>query len=414
MATYDYLVIGGGMTAAAAADGIREIDARGRIGIISAEPDAPYNRPPLSKGLWKGDALESVWRKSTDKLQTLHLGCVVEKILPAEKQVADATGEIFIYNKLLLATGGSPRRLTFDVSEIIYFRTLSDYRRLRALSETGARFAVIGGGFIGTEIAAALAMNGKEVVLIFPGKEIGERLFPRELAQYVSRVYRQKGVELVPGEKVVKSEPRGNQHVLTITSGRKLVVDGVVAGIGIEPDIELAKTAGVSTNKGIIVDEFLRTSVPDIYAAGDVAEFYNPALGKRMRVEHEDNANSMGRLAGRNMAGMNEPYDHLPSFYSDMFELGYEAVGEVDSRLEAFADWKRLNEEGVIYYLKDERVRGVLLWNVWGQVDAARALIAERRSFTRENLKGRIPGAVPAEKVDLTEGSAANTKGQTC
>ena len=116
-----------------------------------------------------------------------------------------------------------------------------------------------------------------------------------------------------------------------------------------------------------------------------------------MRVEHEDNANSMGRLAGRNMAGRNEAYDHLPSFYSDLFGLGYEAVGEVDSRLETFADWKRPNEEGVVYYLKDGRVRGVLLWNVWGQVEAARQLIAEQGPFNRENLKGRLPAQDPSE-----------------
>ena len=229
------------------------------------------------------------------------------------------------------------------------------------------------------------------MVLIFPGQEIGERLFPSELARYVSNVYKQKGVELVPGEKVVASEARGNQRVLTTASGREIVVDGVVAGIGIEPNIELAKAAGVWTNKGIIVDEFLRTSIPGIYAAGDVAEFYNPTLQKRMRVEHEDNANLMGRLAGRNMAGVTEPYDHLPFFYSDMFELGYEAVGEVNSRLETFADWKRPNEEGVVYYLKDGRVRGVLLWNVWEQVGAARKLIAEPGPFTHEDLKRRLP-----------------------
>ena len=122
-----------------------------------------------------------------------------------------------------------------------------------------------------------------------------------------------------------------------------------------------------------------------------MAAFYNPALGKRMRVEHEDNANSMGRVAGRNMAGMVESYDHLPFFYSDMFELGYEAVGEVDSRLDIFADWKRPNEEGIIYYLKDGRVRGVLLWNVWEQVEAARKLIAAPGPFNPENLKGRLP-----------------------
>jgi len=171
---------------------------------------------------------------------------------------------------------------------------------------------------------------------------------------------------------------------------RTIVVDGVVAGVGIEPNVELAQIAGLEVDNGIVVDEFLRTGHPDIHAAGDVAAFHNPLLEKRIRVEHEDNANSMGRQAGRNMAGKSEPYHHLPSFYSDLFELGYEAVGELDSRMETFADWKRPNEEGVIYYLQHGRVRGVLLWNVWQQVDAARKLIAEPGPFTPEDLQGRL------------------------
>ena len=215
--------------------------------------------------------------------------------------------------------------------------------------------------------------------------------FPRDLAQYVSGIYKQKGVELAAGEKVVGSEARGNQRALKTASGKTIVVDAVIAGIGIEPSVELAESIGLTTENGIVVDQFLRTNNPDIYAAGDVAAFHNPALGKRMRVEHEDNANTMGRLAGRNMAGKSEAYDHLPFFYSDMFELGYEAVGEVDSRLETFADWKRPNEEGVVYYLKDGRVRGVLLWNMWEQVEAARKLIAASGPFIRENLKGKLP-----------------------
>lgn len=388
---YQYLIIGGGMTAAAAVDGIREVDATGSIGIVSAEPDAPYNRPPLSKGLWKGEPLDGIWRKTKGIAPEMHLGRVIKQILPRQKRVIDSNGNAITYEKLLLATGGTPRRLPFADDQIIYFRTLANYRRLRALSEKCERFAVIGGGFIGSEIAAALAMNEKKVTLIFPGHDLCERLFPRELARYVSGIYKQKGVELVPGEKVIASEARGDQRALKTASGKTIVVDGVVAGIGIEPNIELARAMSLPTDNGVIVNELLRTKETDIYAAGDVAEFYNPVLGKHMRVEHEDNANTMGRCAGRNMAGKSEPYDHLPFFYSDMFELGYEAVGEVDSRLETFADWKRPNEEGVVYYLKDGRVRGVLLWNVWEQVEAARKLIAAPGPFNPENLKGILP-----------------------
>jgi 3-phenylpropionate/trans-cinnamate dioxygenase ferredoxin reductase component len=400
MPNYQYLIIGGGMTAAAAVDGIREVDSTGGIGLISAEPDPPYNRPPLSKALWKGERLETIWRKAKNKLMEIHLCRVVKEIVPTQKRVLDDKGNVFAYEKLLLATGGRPRRLPFGDDQIIYFRTLSDYRRLRALTETGRRFAVIGGGFIGSEIAAALALNGKEVVMIFPGKDIGDRVFPRALAQFVSNFYKQKGVELLAGEKIIGLEARGNQRVLKTSTNQEIVVDCVVAGVGIEPNVELAQTMGLVVENGIIVDEFLRTGHPDIHAAGDVAAFYNPALGKRIRVEHEDNANTMGRLAGRNMAGKSEPYHHLPSFYSDMFDLGYEAVGEVDSRLETFADWKRPNEEGVIYYLQNDRVRGVLLWNVWEQVETARQLIAAPGPFTVKDLEGRLPAKTSNLKPD--------------
>jgi 3-phenylpropionate/trans-cinnamate dioxygenase ferredoxin reductase component len=393
MTNYRYLIIGGGMAAAAAVDGIREGDSTGDIGMISADLDAPYDRPPLSKGLWKGTPLDSIWRKTQDKGVKAHLGRVVKEIVAGQKRVADDKGDLFTYQTLLLATGGRPRRLPFGDDQIIYFRTLSDYRRLRALTEMGQRFAVIGGGFIGSEIAAALALNKKDVVMIFPEKDIGDRIFPRPLAQFVSGFYKQKGVEVLAGENVVGMEASGKQHALKTSTNREIVIDGVVAGIGIEPSVELAKAAGLQIDNGIVVDEFLRTSDPNIYAAGDVAAFHAPALGKRLRIEHEDNANSMGRLAGKNMTGKSAPYRHLPLFYSDLFELGYEAVGELDSRLETFADWKRPNEEGVIYYLQNGRVRGVLLWNVWEQVEAARNLIAEPGPFTPKDLKGRLPAA---------------------
>jgi len=262
------------------------------------------------------------------------------------------------------------------------------------LTEKGGRFAVIGGGFIGSEIAAALAINQKQVTMIFPGKSTGGRVFPRELSEFVSDFYRHKGVELLTGEQVSGLEVRGEELAVQTSSHHEILVDGIVAGIGIEPNVELALAAKLKVENGIVVDEFLRADRSDIFAAGDVAAFYNPALGERIRVEHEDNANTMGRVAGRNMAGQSESYHHLPSFYSDMFELGYEAVGQLDSRLQTFADWKEPNKEGVIYYLRDGRVRGVLLWNVWGQVDAVRALIAEPGPFSSENLKGRL-GAKP-------------------
>ena len=393
---HTYLIVGGGMTAAAAVEGIRQADPKGTIGLIGAETHPPYKRPPLSKGLWKGKPFESIWLQTEGHGVTLHLGRTVRALDPRQKQVTDDQGTVYTYDKLLLATGGMPRRLPFGGDRLIYFRTLDAYQQLRALTEQGQRFAVIGGGFIGSEIAAALAMNGKDVVLIFPGEGICGHMFPADLAGFLNDFYRQKGVEVLAGEQVVGLEVRDRRAVLTLrgaeaSAENRLEADGVVAGIGIEPNVDLARSAGLGIGNGIVVDASLRTSNPDIFAAGDVASFANSSLGTRLRVEHEDNANTMGRMAGQAMAGQSVSYDHLPFFYSDLFELGYEAVGEVDSRLETVADWKEPYREGVVSYLRDGRVRGVLLWNVWEQVDAARSLIAEPGPFRPEDLKGRLP-----------------------
>jgi 3-phenylpropionate/trans-cinnamate dioxygenase ferredoxin reductase subunit len=393
MPQYRYLMIGTGMAADAAVQGIREVDPKGSIGLIGADPHPPYDRPPLTKALWKGQPLESIWRKTQSQTVQLHLGRTAKVLDLHNKTVVDDQGTSYTFDKMLLATGGMVRRLPFGEDQIIYFRTLDDYRRLRMLTEQGPtqRFAVIGGGFIGSEIAAALKMNGMNVVMIFPDETIGARMFPHDLGLFLNDFYRKKGVEILTGETVSGLESHGNQHVLRTRSGKEIAVDGVVAGIGIIPDVTLAREAGLKVDNGIVVDELLRTSHQDVYAAGDVADFYNPALGSRMRVEHEDNANMMGRLAGRNMAGLSEPYHHLPFFYSDMFDLGYEAVGTVDSRLQTVTDWKDPYHKGIVYYLHDGRVRGVLLWNVWEKVPDARELIAASGPFRPEDLKDRLP-----------------------
>jgi NADPH-dependent 2,4-dienoyl-CoA reductase/sulfur reductase-like enzyme len=392
MPAYKYLIVGGGMTAAAAVSGIRKADAQGSIGLISAEQDPPYNRPRLSKGLWKGESLDTIWRGTEKQNVALHLGRHARSLDPGKKAATDDQGSVYSFEKLLLATGATPRRRPFDDS-IIYYRTLEDYRRLRALTHGSARVAVIGGGFIGWEVAAALAMNGQKVTMLFPEEAIGARIYPIDLALFLNDYYRQKGVHVIPGSAVINVEKKSQGLLLETRSHGEFAVDAVVAGIGVAPNVELAHSAGLQVDNGIVVDEFLRTSAPDIYAAGDVANFFNPALAKRLRVEHEDNANTMGEQAGATMAGQPAPYHHLPFFYSDLFELGYEAVGDLDPSLETFADWKDPHREGVVYYLRDGRVRGVLLWNVWGQVEAARQLIAAPGPFQTTDLKGRLPKA---------------------
>jgi NADPH-dependent 2,4-dienoyl-CoA reductase/sulfur reductase-like enzyme len=387
---YQYIIVGGGMTADSAIQGIRELDKVGSIGIFGEDPNPPYNRPPLSKGLWKGKPLDTIWRKTKDASVAFNLGQTVITVNPQKKTIQTIQGLEYSYGKLLLATGGSPRKLPFGGNKILYFRNLDDYLKLREASGKGKRFGIIGGGFIGSEIAASLAMNGENVTMFFPEAGIGSRIYPLELSEFMNDFYRSKGVDVLTGQNVIDIKEKNDTFLIVTEKEIELPVDFVIAGIGITPNTELARAAGLQIGNGIVVDHLLRTTNHDIYAAGDVAEFIQPDLEKRIRLEHEDNANSMGKQAGRNMAGANEPYNHLSYFYSDMFELGFEAVGELDPRMETFMDWKEPFKKGVIYYLSDGRVRGVLLWNTWDSVPAARALIAEPGPIKVTGLKNRL------------------------
>jgi NADPH-dependent 2,4-dienoyl-CoA reductase/sulfur reductase-like enzyme len=387
---YRYLIVGGGMTADAAMHGIRERDNTGTIAVLCGENHPPYDRPPLSKKLWRGKPLDSIWRKTSETGAELLLDTRAVSGDIAGKTITDNRGQVYGYEKLLLATGGTPRRLPSADDGVIYFRTLDDYQQLRALADRKAEFVVIGGGFIGSEIAAALAMNGCRVTMAFPDSGIGARIYPPKLSEFLNAYFRDKGVTVLAGETIRTVKKNGARFAVETGSGKTLSADAVVAGIGIEPEVGLAKALGLKVDNGIVVDENLRAAPPDIYAAGDVANFYSPALGVRRRVEHEDNANTMGTLAGRNMAGASEKHEYLPYFYSDLFDLGYEAVGEFGAGMDIVEDWKEPFRRGVVYYLKAGRVRGVLLWNTWDQIETARGLITAKETLSAAALAGRI------------------------
>lgn len=368
------------MAAAATITGIREIDDEGSIGVITAERHPPYNRPPLSKWLWRGKPLNSIWRKANSATVTFHQGRTARTLDARSKQVVDDQGTVYRFDKLLLATGSAPRRLPFGGDDIIYYRTLDDYERVRTLAAQGGTFAIIGAGFIGSEMAAALAMNRTRVTLIVPDEAIGSALYPPRLARAVSALFQAKGVEVVSRARVIGCEARQEKQMLTVCDvdserERTIVADAVIAGIGVEPNVDLARAAGLEVNDGIRVDGSLRTSHPDIFAAGDVASIYNAALETWRRVEHADNANNTGGYAGVAMAGRTVRYEYLPFFYSDLFDVGYEAVGEIDARLEMMEEWRVPEVEGTVTYLRDGRVRGVLYWNVYGSIGAGRRAI---------------------------------------
>ncbi len=388
---FDYLIIGAGMAGEAAAQALREADGDASIAMLGDESNPPYDRPPLSKKLWKDGKEDDIWRPVDKARAEVKLERRALKIDPAAHTVEDDKGDTWKYGKLLIATGGTPRRLPSGGDDFIYYRTVEDYRRLREAVKPGARIAVIGGGFIGSEIAAAMAMNGCKVTMLFPGDAIGERVYPEALAESVTAYYREKGVDVRTGAMVKGGAADGEGVTIELSDGDKLRADAVVAGLGITPNVQLAQDAGLKVENGIVVNGHLQSSDPDIYAAGDVASFPAPALGHRIRVEHEDAALSMGAHAGKCMAGQDAPYDELPFFYSDLFDLGYEAVGTLDSRLETVEQWVTPFREGVVYYLDGGRVRGVLLWNTWDQVDNARKLIAAPGPFDAGSVQGKLP-----------------------
>jgi len=393
---YRYIIVGGGLAGASAVEGIRSRDRSGSVALFAKEHHLPYDRPPLSKGLWLGKTTlaelplhDEAFYKSRNV--RLYLGKEIFAIDPKKKEATDADGTRFIYDRLLIATGGTPRSLSFGAGAVTYFRTVDDYTLLNDAAEHLDEFLFLGGGFIGGELAAALSMKGKKVTMVFPEEVLLQRVLPRDLAEFVTNYYREKGVEVVSGDIPTGAERANGKSSVTTRAGKKLVADVVVAAIGLNFHTEIARKAGLKVENGITVNTFLQTTDPFIYAAGDIAFFPSPSLGKSIRIEHWNNAQAQGKHAGENMAGADTPFAYLPYFYSDLFDLGFEAIGELDSKLQTFADWKEEFREGVVYYLEDEKVKGVLLWNVWGKVDDARDLINKKKTYAKPaHLKGRL------------------------
>jgi NAD(P)H-nitrite reductase large subunit len=392
---YRYLLIGGGMSADAAARGIRMVDAEGTIGLIGEETDPPYNRPPLSKGLWKPvrpTPFSRIWRGTANLGVDLYLGRKVVEIDRSHRFVRDDVGEEYHYDRLLLATGGTPIKPWAEHERLVYFRTLQDYHRLRALAESGSEFVVIGGGFIGSEIAAALIGLGKQVTMVFPESGIGARALPAEISTHLNDLFRERGTRVLDGRLVQAVVPDSDGATILLDNGESLRADAAAAGLGIRPNTALAVAAGLKVEDGIVVDESMRTTDPRIFAAGDAIRFYNADLEQWMRVEHEENANLTGQISGQGMAGSPQRYNTLPSVYSSLFGEHYDAVGELNPELDIVYDWIEPLRRGTAYYLRDGRVRGVLLWNVERGLDAAREIIHDPRRWIPAELKGRIKG----------------------
>jgi 3-phenylpropionate/trans-cinnamate dioxygenase ferredoxin reductase subunit len=395
MTRYEYVIVGGGMVADAAAKGIRELDPDSAILILGDDPDEPYTRPALSKLLWIDPSFteEKVPLGTEATGAEIRAGTTVESFDPEAKTVT-AGGETVEYGALLLATGGTPNTLDLPAGDrVVYFRTFADYRHLRRLAEDQPSVVVVGGSYLGTELAAALVQNGCRVTLVIPDSGLREQVLPADLAARFQGWFEDAGVEIVTDTRIATGEATEDGVVLTTEDGRVIEADVAVLGLGITPNTRLAEEAGLAVEDGVVVDEHLRTSNPSVYAAGDVASYPDALLGRR-RIEHVDLARKQGRAAGRAMVGDETPFTYTPYFYSMVFGHRYEAVGTLDASLDTVAAWAEPQEKGTVYYLDGDAVQGVLLWGNSSDAepdarDGARAALAEPTRWSREELAAR-------------------------
>jgi len=338
MDRYPYVIIGGGLAGGRACEGIRRVDSDGPVLLITAEPHRPYQRPPLSKEYLAGKVgLEKVYLQdegyySRQGIEILS-GTMVTHLDRAERTLTLDDDRVVGYERLLLATGGSAIRLPLpgaDLAGVHTLRTIDDADRIRQDAADARRMLIIGGSFIGSEVASSLSQQGIEGTMVFLEGRLLERVVPAELSLHLTRMYTEHGVRVLPGVKPLRLEGDGRVQRAVLDNGETLNVDLVVMGVGIRLNTALARQAGLELGErdAVVVDEFLRTSDPAIYAAGDIAAWPDPNLG-RLRVEHWDVARAQGLRVGRNMAGEERPYTALPYFFSDLYDLSFEVWGDL-------------------------------------------------------------------------------------
>ncbi|MGO1554947.1 MAG: NAD(P)/FAD-dependent oxidoreductase [Candidatus Corynebacterium faecigallinarum] len=413
--SYDHVIVGGGVAADKAVRAINERTPDASVLIITRDAEGPVFRPDLTKGLWLDDSttVEDIALGTADDTGAqLATGTTVTSIDPSSHTVTTDSGDsvdTVAYGTLLLATGASPKTLdgtggtdgtdgTGD-DRVAYIRSLSDYRTLREKVTAGTRVAVVGGGYIGSEAAVALNAVGATVDLYTPDERVLGHMFPASITDHLEEVYAAKGVTVHHGfqlDHLDTGDTSGTSSTaltLVPTDGDAVSADVAVIGFGAVLETGLAQDAGLALEDGgVAVDISLSTSAPDVYAAGDIAVFTDPLLGRR-HVEHVDNAEQSGTVAGTNMAGGAESYEYTPLFFSDIFDDGYEAVGTLSTELDVVEDWNDDRTAAVVYYLRDQVVQGVLLWNTWDSVPAARKILSASKAGTLsvDDLPGSIP-----------------------
>uniref|UniRef100_UPI003F490A6E NAD(P)/FAD-dependent oxidoreductase n=1 Tax=Nonomuraea bangladeshensis TaxID=404385 RepID=UPI003F490A6E len=388
-----FAIAGGGLAAAKAAEALRAEGFDGAIVLAGREPHLPYERPPLSKGyLQGGDERQKIFVHDADWYRDhavdLRTGVSVTGIDPAAHQVTLSGGERLRYDKLLLATGATPRRLTVpghDRGDVLYLRTVDDCDRLRATLSAAGRIAVVGAGWIGLETAAAARAAGVEVTVIEQERQPLLGALGPEIGAVFAALHREHGVDLRLGARLAEITETG----VRLADGTHLDVDAVVAGIGAVPDTELAAAAGLTIDNGIKTTADLRTSDPDIFAAGDVANAYHPRLGRHVRVEHWANALNQPAVAARAMLGRDAAYDEPPYFYTDQYDLGMEYLGHVPPGVprDVVIRGDVATREFLAFWLRDDdTVLAAMNVNIWDQGDQLKALVLAGSPVDRSAL----------------------------
>lgn len=378
------VVVGGGLTAAKAVEGLRERGFDGRVVLVGEEGHLPYERPPLSKGYLLGkDPLEKAFVHPSDWYREhdleLLLGTPATAVdLDAHTVVAGDTR--IEYDRLLIATGSTARRLPVvddSGAPVAYLRTVEDSERIKKALESGQRLAVVGAGWIGLEVASAARAAGCDVVVIESLDKPLLRVLGAEVAEVFAELHRSHGVDLRTNASVSSVDHRAGTTVVHLEDGSSVEADLVVVGIGVAPDSDLAEAAGLKTDNGIVVDEYLRSSHPDVFAAGDVANAFHPGLRRHLRVEHWDNAIEQGTTAAHNMLGAEEAYARLPYFFTDQYDLGMEYVGSVGP-----AGYDEVVLRGDVaagvftaFWVQEGRVVAGMHANDWDAIDSVRRIV---------------------------------------
>ncbi len=394
METAKYVIVGGGLAGFNAIPAIRERDPDGRIVLITDERERPYDRVPLSKRYLQGAlSRDGVFLRPLEFFEEAHVelltGTRASKLDAGAKSLVLDGGRELRYEKLLIATGGQPRHLPLpgsDLDGILYLRTLEDSDALKEAITHAKRLAVVGGGFIGCEVAAAGVLRGLDTTVIEVGPYLLNMAFDEPTGRWVMDYLTAKGIRTRCGERAGRFLGEGGRVAgVETTGGTTVPADLVIVGVGLIPNTDLAKDAGLRVDNGIVVNERLESSAPGVYAAGDVARFYSPVFERHLRVEHYDVAVRHGKLAGANMAGADAVFSELPYFFSDMFDLRIHVHGILSDYDRAVLRGERkLTDQGgfVQFYLKGNRIMAYLGVNrKLKEERAAQKLISSRRPF---------------------------------